>query len=158
MGGIEYKGDSQEAIEGDYLEAERIVDDAIREEADIEGEFQPMGGQPEAVELTELDRAKGFVRLLFGGLGYLLKFKDPRLEWGDEIKDQAAETIAPAMVKHNLTGGPVGAYQEEIQAAGFLGMLGFQTVGKIHEFRAQDMAEAKAAREAQAQAGAVNGI
>lgn len=61
----------------------------------------------------------------------------PMLEYQDEQRERAAEVLAPVIAKHGGEMPPwLAAYKEEMQAAGFFAMVGFQSYLTVKQHNA----------------------
>lgn len=134
------------------MSAELISDDEIFEGLDeiISEVDETLDRDPEVefIPTDEAERgAKGVVRMFCTGVNWLLKFKDPRLNWNDEIIAQAEENISPALMKHGIGSGRLSQYAPEANATMFTTQLFHATYKGAQSLRAADEAERKA-REA----------
>lgn len=140
------ENDGQEFEEISEEELALIVRSAERSEqaheADLNGEEVEQPGSMTPDDMEE-QGARGLVAFMMGVFNFLLKFKDPRVQYSDEMIAQAQDEMSPVFMKYGLGSSAMGRCVPEMQAGSFMFHLGMGTVQAIKENRRQDEAEAR---------------
>ncbi|WP_261840919.1 hypothetical protein [Aliamphritea ceti] len=122
----------------DYSEAEALVFGAEAAES------KPIEDDQETVDSVDAENsARGLVRAAMHGMNWLLRLKDSRVQYGQDVIQRAEDELTPALVKHGIGSTGITRFGEEFQAGAFLIELGLGTASAIRQTREADEAAAK---------------